>query len=129
MNFEVANFVTVFRTGRTIDLDWVANALAEAGIPFQRREETSGGLQLAMPAAPAGGPGQWWSILVPESLRSRARAVLDDLPIEPMTTPDVWNFQPKPGVKLGWQIYSWLVLVGLACGGLLWLVELLGIWK
>ena len=120
MSVELTNFITVFRTGQLIHLDWAANALEEADIPFQRREETSGGIRLAMPVAPATGPGQWWSIVVPESLVSQAREVLAGLPIEQTTTPDVWSFQPTPGVKMGWQIYSWIVLGSMIGAGILW---------
>jgi len=124
MSVELTNFVTVFRTGQIIHLDWAANALEEAGIPFQRREETSGGIRLAMPAAPATGPGQWWSILVPESSVGQARKVLAGLPIERTTTPDVWSFQPKPGAKLGWQIYSWIIVVAVIYGVIVWFVDI-----
>jgi hypothetical protein len=125
MSATLTHFVTVFRTGQLIHLDWASNALEEADIPFQRREETSGGISLAMSAAPATGPGQWWSILVPESSMSHAREVLAALPIEQTVTPDVWSFQPTPRVKLGWQIYSWIAIGILVCSGILWLI---GIW-
>ena len=46
----------VFRTGRIICFDWVCGALDDASIPYQCREETSGGLQFAMPAAPSTAP-------------------------------------------------------------------------
>lgn len=123
MSVELTSFVTVFRTGQLIHLDWVATAMEEAGIPFQRREESSGGLRLAMPVAPATGPGQWWSIVVPESSVSLAREVLAGLPIEQTTTPDVWSFQPKVGVKFGWQIYSWIIVGAFVFGALLWFVR------
>jgi hypothetical protein len=123
MSIELTNFVTVFRTGQLIHLDWAANALEEADIPFQRREETSGGICLAMPVAPATGPGQWWSILVPESFVGQAHEILASLPIEQTTTPDVWSFQPTPGVKFGWQIYCWITLGAIICAGILWFMS------
>jgi len=116
MSVELTNFVTVFRSGQLVHFDWAAGALEEAGIPFQRREETSGGIRLAMPVTPATGPGTWWSIIVPESSVAQARAVLAALPFEQGTTPDVWSFQPKRGVKLGWQIYAGIVLGGIVMG-------------
>jgi hypothetical protein len=119
MSVELTNFVTVYRTGQPVYFDWAVNALEEADIPLQRREVISGGILLAMPLVPASGPGQWWSILVPERFVSQAREVLAGLPIEQTTTPDVWSFQPTPRVKLGWQIYSWIVLVSVVCGWLL----------
>jgi len=124
MSVELTNFITVFRTGQLIHLDWAANALEEADIPFQRREETSGGIRLAMPVAPSTGPGQWWSIVVPESFVSQAREVLAELPIEQTTTPDVWSFQPTPDVKKGWQIYSWIIIAAIAYGAIQWFVDI-----
>lgn len=114
MSVARTNFVKVLQTGQLIHMDWACNALDEAGIPYQRREETSGGIRLAMPIAPAVGPGTWWTILVPETSEAQAREVLAGLPFEQTATPDVWSFQPKPAVKLCWQI-----LIGLIIGGIL----------
>lgn len=107
-------FVTVLRTGQLIHLDWASNALDEADIPFQRREETSGGMSMAMSATPATGPGQWWSILVPDSSADQAREVLAALPIEHTLTPGIWSFQPTAPVKFGWKLLSWVALAGIA---------------
>ncbi len=96
MSAERTNFVTVFRTGQVVHLDWACNALDEAGIGYLRREETSGGLRVAMPAAPSVGPGTWWAVDVPEPSAIRARELLATLPVEQTTTPEVWSFQPKP---------------------------------
>ena len=123
MSIELTNFVTVFRTGQLLYLDWASNALEEAGIPFQRREETAGGLRLAMPAAPSTGPGTWWAVIVPESFVAQARDVLAPLPFEQTTTPDYWNFQPKRGVKLGWQIYAGIVIGSMVIGLVMALIE------
>src|SRR5512143_2123401 len=109
MTVDRTNFVTVLRTGQLVHLDWACNALDKAGVPYQRREETSGGIRLAMPVAPSVGPGTWWAVLVPESFVGRAQEVLAGLPFEQTTTPDVWSFQPRPAVKLGWQIYAAVV--------------------
>ena len=122
MATQLTNFVTVLRTGQLLYLDWASNALEEAGIPFQRREESSGGLRLAMPAAPSTGPGTWWAIFVPEPFAAQALEVLAPLPFEQTTTPDYWNFQPKRGVKLGWQIYAGIVLLTMAIGLIMQLV-------
>ncbi len=120
MNVELTDFVTVFRTGQLVQMDWASNALQEAGIPFQRREEISGGLWLAMPTAPMTGPGTWWAVIVPKSHLTEAKEVLSGLPFEQSTTPDVWDFQPKPGVKLGWQIYSGILLAAIGIGAVIW---------
>jgi hypothetical protein len=125
MSTTLTEFVTVFRTGQLIHLDWASNALDAAGVPFQRREETSGGISLAMPVAPATGPGTWWAILVPEPAVAQAREALATLPFEPTTTPDVWSFQPKRGVKLGWQIYAVIVLCAIAAALIIQLIQLL----
>jgi hypothetical protein len=109
MSIDRTNFVTVLRTGQLVHLDWACNALDEADVPYQRREETSGGIRLAMPVAPSVGPGTWWTVLVPERFAGRAHEVLAGLPFEQTTTPDVWSFQPRPAVKLGWQIYAAVV--------------------
>ncbi len=95
MSVELTSFVTVFRTGQLVLLDWASNALEEANIPFQRREETSGGLSLAMPAAPATGPGTWWSVIVPEADVSRAQELLAGLPFEPGAALVFGIFNPK----------------------------------
>lgn len=123
MSVELTNFVTVFRTGQLVQLDWVSNSLEEAGIPHQRREETSGGLRVAMPAAPATGPGTWWAIIVPESFVPRVREILEQLPFEQGTRPGIWDFQPKRGVKLGWQIYAAIVLGMIVLGFILEVVR------
>ena len=111
------------RTGQLVHLDWASNALEEAGIPYQRREETSGGLRLAMPVAPATGPGNWWAIIVPESSVAQAREVLQRLPLEQSTTPGVWDFQPSRKVQRGWQIYAWVVLGLMILGTILTLLR------
>ncbi len=123
MSTRLTEFVTVFRTGQLVHLDWAANALEEAGVPFQRREETSGGIRLAMPVAPATGPGTWWAILVPEASVAQAREVLAALPFERTTTPDVWSFQPKRGVKRGWQIYAVVVVSAMLAAILIQIIK------
>lgn len=110
MSVERTNFVPVLRTGHLVHLDWASNALDEAGVPYLRREESSGGIRLAMPVVPSVGPGTWWTILVPEESVPRAREILNSLPFEQTTMPDVWSFQPRPAVKLGWQIYAGISL-------------------
>ncbi len=76
-----------------------------------------------MPAAPSVGPGTWWAILVSESLAQKARDVLADLPFDQTTTPDVWAFQPKPAVKVGWQIYACIAVGVMVIGMILALIH------
>ena len=106
MNATRTEFLPVLRTGQLIHFDWACAALDQAGIAYQCREETSGGIRVAMPVAPAPGPGTWWTILVPESMASRARETLTSLPFEQTMAPDVWDFRPKRAGKLAWQLYA-----------------------
>jgi hypothetical protein len=124
MSAERTNFVTVFRTGNLVYLDWASNALEAAGIPFQRREETSGGLTVAMPAAPSSFPGTWWSIVVPEESLSRGQQVLAELPFEKTTNPGIWDFQPKAGGKTGWRIYAAVVLTIMVLTAVVWILRI-----
>ncbi|MEO5367075.1 MAG: DUF2007 domain-containing protein [Magnetococcus sp. WYHC-3] len=112
--------IVVFRTGSIIECDSVTCALKDAGVPYFTREETSGGLYLAMPAAPSVCPGTWWSVVVPQPAVENARAIIAQFPFGNKTNPDVWDFQPKKSVKLGWKIY--------VAGGLL-LVIINAIWQ
>ena len=107
---DEANFTVVFRTGKSWEYDMVINTLKEKGIPHQSREESSSGLRVAMPLRATPGPGIWWAVLVPEQFFNEAKAILSDLPIEIKTDPDVWDFSSSKKVKLGWQIYAWIVL-------------------
>lgn len=111
MNDDQTNGVVIFRTGQLFEIDMASNVLKEKGIPHYTREETSGGLKLAMPAAPATGPGTWWCIVVPQAHSEEARQELEGLPFCQGENPGVWGFQPRPKVKLGWRIYAALVLL------------------
>jgi len=110
MTTEMTSFVVLFRTGQIVHFDWVCNALEEAGVPFQRQEETSGGIRTAMPLSPSPFPGTWWNVRVPESLAREAQQIMDDLPFEKSSTPGVWSFGPTPSVKFGWQIFAGICL-------------------
>ena len=109
MSIKLTEFITVFRTGQIIHLDWAANALEEGGIPFQRREETAGGMRLAMPLSPTSGLGQEWSIVVPESYVGRAKEILAGLPIAQATTTDAGGNASSPDVGMGRQIVGWII--------------------
>lgn len=111
---KLTDFVVVFRTGKLVELDSAVNVLKEAGIPHFMREETSGGLRMAMSATPAMGPGAWYSLLVPERSLRLAKDILSQLPFEIRTDPGVWDFGPEKGVKSGWKIYLAIsLLIGL----------------
>jgi hypothetical protein len=108
------DYIVVFRTGKLVEIDSAVNVLKEAGIPHFMREETSGGLRMAMSATPAMGPGEWFSLLVPERSLRLAKEFLSQLPFEIRTDPGVWGFGPKKGVKSGWKIYLAIsLLIGL----------------
>lgn len=66
MNTDRTEFTPILRTGQMLSFDWVCGELDEAGIPYQCREESSGGIQMAMPAFPSVMPGTWWTVLVPK---------------------------------------------------------------
>ena len=78
MNTDRTEFTPILRTGQMLSFDWVCGELDEAGIPYQCREESSGGIQMAMPAFPSVMPGTWWTVLVPSSLRQRAQVFNDN---------------------------------------------------
>jgi hypothetical protein len=104
-------FIVAFRTGQLYEIDMAADALKQKGMPFYMQQETESGLTLAMPAAPASGPGIWWSLLVPRPCADDARDVLKTLPINPSQEPDVWGFEPSPQVKVGWKVFVASLLV------------------
>jgi hypothetical protein len=79
-------------------------------------------LKLAMPAAPATGPGTWWSLLVPRQHAREAKEILEGLPFCQGTEPGVWGFKPRPKVKLAWKVYAAIVI---ALTIVLWLFEIL----
>lgn len=72
------------------------NHLEEAGIPFFRRQETSGGLELAMPVAAAPAPGVWFTVWVPNEETESAREALRGLPLELDREPDVVDRATTP---------------------------------
>ncbi len=116
MNTERAEFTPILRTGQILCFDWVCGALDDAGIPYQCREESSGGIQVAMPAFPSVMPGTWWTVLVPDSLRQRAQEILASMPFDSGLKPDVWDYQPKPSGKRVSQAWASVVLVIILAG-------------
>lgn len=115
---EQANFCVIFRTGKLWEYDMAINILNENGIPNQSREETSGGLCLAIPLCATPSPGTWWSVLVPKKKLDQAKHILSELPMEIKTDPDIWDFSSSEKVKRGQPIYLWISL-GL---GVLWVI-------
>ena len=108
---ELTDYVVVLRTGKLVEIDSAVNVLKEAEIPHFIREETSGGLRVAMTVTPAMGPGTWYSLLVPERSLQQAKEILSQLPFEIETKPGVWDFGPKERVKFGWKIYVVIILL------------------
>jgi len=104
------NHVCILRTGKLIEHDIAANALKENGIPFYKQMETSSGLRLVMPFQPAMGPGTYYNILVPQNCIDEAKNILDELPIEVTTEPEIWHFGASEKAKKGWKIYVWFIL-------------------
>ena len=101
---EADEQVVVFRTGILWEYDAIASALKDAGIPYFSCEETSSGLRLAMPAAPSGAPGTWWTVRVPFVALEDAKAVLAQFPFGDKVNPGVYDFTPFLNVKIVWKI-------------------------
>jgi hypothetical protein len=110
MKKERNEFICLFKTGKLYELDMVGDALQKQRIPFFKQVETSSGLRFAMPFQPSMGPGTWYVILVPENAFGDAKKILEDLPIEVSTNPDIWHFGTSDRVKSGWRFYVWIVL-------------------
>ena len=96
-----------------------ANLLKEKGIPHFTQQEIAGGLKLAMPVAPATGSGIWWNLIVPRDCCESAMSELQALPFVDGTDPDIWDFQPRPTVKLAWKLYAAIILIMMAIGWIL----------
>ncbi len=118
-NKSEVSYTVVFKTGKLIELDMASDALEAAGIPFYRQEESLSGIRQAMPAFPTALPGTWWSILVPVPFQSQAIEVLEGLPFERKTDPEIWDFNPPHDVKRGFQaaviaalifVMAWFIL-------------------
>jgi hypothetical protein len=124
MNDNLTDDVVIFRTGQLFEIDMASNLLKEIGIPFHTREETSGGLKLAMPAAPATGPGVWWCLIVPRTHSEQALKELEALPFCQGTDPGVWGFRPRPRIKLAWKIIIGCALLTSAIAALWDLIEI-----
>ena len=123
---ENANFVEVFRTGRTWEVEMVANELQNRGIPFYQQEQTSSGLRFAKPLATAMGPSVWWLIYAPEKSQEQVEAVISDLPIEVTKNPGVWHYNAsgKPSKWFRWYYLVILVFItAYIINGLIDLVE------
>lgn len=103
--------VVVLRTGKIFEADLAASVLEEAGVPHFRREQSSGGLTFAMPAAPSVGPGNWWVILVPEEAAEEARSILEQLPLDADNEPGVWDFAPSPQAKSFFKSWAFFTLL------------------
>ena len=110
--------VIVLRTGRLHEFEMACNALTESGIPFFKQQEISG-VKTAL-YAPAAGPGTFWNILVPVSMKQEAEKILKELPIENTTEPDLWHFGGKPYAKKVWKILALIFLTGMLC---LWILS------
>jgi hypothetical protein len=82
----------------------VVNTLKDNNIPFQSFEESSAGLRFAMPLRAMLRPGVWWGVSVPKQHIETVQILLSVLPIEMMTTLDVWHFFSSTKVKTGLKI-------------------------
>lgn len=101
--------VTVLRTGKLFVFDMAVDEFKRKGVPHFTQEETVAGLVMAVPAAPSGGPGTWWTIRVPAHCEAEARSILDTLPFPTSTEPDVWDFAGSKGTE--WALRRVLLVV------------------
>lgn len=104
--------IVVLRTGFAYEADMVANALEEAGLPFYRRQESSSGLEFAMPVAGSSGPGIFWIVRVPLSAEEEAKEIIKSLPVSQDLNPGVWDFGAAPRTKSIWRVVSLIMVVG-----------------
>jgi hypothetical protein len=102
--------VVVFRSGLLHEADLVASSLEQARIPHYRRSEILGGPELAMPAAPAQGPGLTWTVRVPSSRAPEAMDLIHELPVRNVSSPGPWGFHPTAGARRIWRVYAIVVL-------------------
>lgn len=100
--------VLILQTGRLHEFEIACNALTKSRIPFFKQQEISG-VKTAM-YTPAAGPGTFWNILVPASMKAEAENILKELPIDLTTEPDFWHFGGKPYAKKVWKILALIFL-------------------
>ncbi|MFN2239826.1 MAG: hypothetical protein ABR524_10585 [Thermoanaerobaculia bacterium] len=99
----------ILRTGQLFEADLLCSTLDDEGIPYYRRLETSGGMEYAMPASPAPGPGVWFTVWISGSEQNRVEKILEHLRVEPKQDPGVWDSRPTPGGRK--LLYGWFVVV------------------
>ncbi len=80
--------VILLKTGRLHEFELACNAFADSNIPFFRQEENVVGLKTAIIAL-LEGPGIFWNLLVPASMKTDAEKILKELPIDFTTEPDL----------------------------------------
>ena len=107
--------IVVYRTGKVYQFDMVVGALQTKNIPVFTREETSGGLNLALPATLTAGPGTWWSIRVPVSCQKQAQELIDQLPCDKGFNPAVWD-GIDPAVRSSMRLYYKIIAIGILAG-------------
>lgn len=86
----------ILRTARLWDADMACNHLDESGIAYYRRQETSSGLEFAMPVAAVSAPGVWFTVWVPNEEAEAAREALGELRIELDREPEVVDRATAP---------------------------------
>lgn len=107
---ESRSDIVVLRTGKLLEADIVANHLETEGIPFYRRQETSAGIELAMPFQPVQGAGVFWVIRVPREYADAAKDVINNLPVEATLNPGVWHYGPTDRVKRFVKLCAWATI-------------------
>lgn len=102
----------VFQSGVLWEVEMVADALEQAGIPYYRRLDELGLGELAMPVMPACGPGALYVYYTAPAVATRAREVIAGLPLAGPESRDegVWTFRPTSRVRTGFRIGAGIAL-------------------
>ena len=116
----------VLRTGRLLEADMVANPFDDESIPYYRREESSSGVELAMPLMPVQGVGIWWVTRVPMEHADSAREVINSLPVEAILNPGIWHYGPTKKVKRFLILAAYVSIIMTLIWFTFWITQLLG---
>lgn len=106
--------VSIFSSGKLYEVDMVTDELTRRGIPFFRRQRSFAGLEFAMPATAAQGPGVYFTVIVPSGAAVEARQIVEDLDFSAEEVPGFWSYGPKPRWKRMYQVYAVVTLLLMA---------------
>ncbi len=124
MRAKKNDMIVTYRSGLLYEVEMVAAAVEQAGVPFFRQEEI-GTSRFAMPFQPSQGPGIYWTVLIPRRFRSAARKVISQMPVSKKLYPDVWGFNPAPGARAFFKAYGIYMFVSVILSAMLVLLDIL----